>query len=101
MNASHQLQALEPDTQLLQDVSIVVPAYNEAKSLPTVLPEMLAFCTKHGARLILVNDGSTDDTDEVLRQYEHHEALTVVRHKVNRGYGGALKSGILRTETPL
>jgi glycosyltransferase involved in cell wall biosynthesis len=101
MNASHQLQVLEPDTQLLQDVSIVVPAYNEAKSLPTVLPEMLAFCTKHRARLILVNDGSTDDTDEVLRQYEHHEALTVVRHKVNRGYGGALKSGILRTETPL
>ena len=89
----------EPDLPSLQDVSIVVPAYNEAQSLPIVLPELLAFCARHGARLIVVNDGSTDDTDAVLRQYAHHEALTVVRHKVNRGYGGALKSGMRHTET--
>lgn len=102
MNGGHQQHFPAPDAdpalQSLQDVSVVVSAYNEAKSLPTVLPEMLAFCAKHGARLILENGSSTDNTEEVLRQYEHHEALTVVRHKVNRGYGGALKSGVLQTE---
>jgi glycosyltransferase involved in cell wall biosynthesis len=95
--------AAEPNAVIpalqMQDVSIVIPAYNEAGSLPEVMPELLAFCEKYGSKLIVVNDGSSDGTDEVLRRFESHGALTVVRHKVNRGYGGAIKSGMLRTET--
>ena len=83
----------------MHDLTLVVPAYNEALSLPDVVPTWLAFCREHGCRLIIVNDGSKDKTREVLETYSGESALTVVHHKVNRGYGGALKTGLRTVQT--
>jgi glycosyltransferase involved in cell wall biosynthesis len=49
--------------------------------------------------LILVNDGSSDVTPTILKQYEGVPGVTVLHHKLNRGYGGALKTGLLAAET--
>jgi glycosyltransferase involved in cell wall biosynthesis len=81
------------------DLSIVMPAYNEAEALAAHLPATLEFCQKHGMQLIVVNDGSRDNTAQMLEQYRAHPNLTIVRHKLNRGYGGALKSGMLAATT--
>lgn len=78
----------------MNDLSIVIPAYNEEGSLPAVLPELLGFCRSTGAQLILVNDGSSDGTADILSGMVDEPLLTVVHHKLNRGYGGAIKSGI-------
>ena len=83
----------------MSNLTIIIPAYNEAESLPVFLPEVLKFCVQHDFRLIVVNDGSKDDTADVLSEFSGHEALTVVTHKVNRGYGGAIKSGIKAART--
>lgn len=83
----------------MKDLTIVIPAYNEGGSLPQVLPLVLDFCAENGASLVLVNDGSKDDTRAVLRPFEDHASLKVIHHKLNRGYGGAIKSGILAAET--
>jgi cellulose synthase/poly-beta-1,6-N-acetylglucosamine synthase-like glycosyltransferase len=48
------------------DLSIVMPAYNEAESLTAILPGILAFCEEHDIELIVVNDGSRDATADVL-----------------------------------
>lgn len=85
---------------LMHDLSLVVPAYNEALSLPKVLPDWLKFCQTKGCQPIIVNDGSRDETGEILDQYADEKVLTVVHHKVNRGYGGALKSGLRAAQTP-
>lgn len=82
-----------------RDLSIVVPVYNEEESLHSSLPELVSFCRDRGYRLILVNDGSSDRTKEILDELEPAEFLTVVHHKVNRGYGGAVKSGVRAAET--
>jgi glycosyltransferase involved in cell wall biosynthesis len=50
--------------------------------------------------LVLVNDGSSDDTAAILKQYEESPDVTVLHHKINRGYGGALKTGLLAADTP-
>lgn len=49
--------------------------------------------------LILINDGSFDDTAKILASYEAEKNVMVINHKLNRGYGGAIKSGILKATT--
>lgn len=81
-------------------LTIVVPIYNEGRSLVRLLPEWLPYCQERNWDLILVNDGSTDDTAAILGAYECYPNVTVLHHKVNRGYGGAIKTGIHHVRTP-
>jgi len=81
------------------DLTIVVPVYNEAGTLPLFLPELIATCKDKGWKAVLVNDGSTDGSAQFLSAYQQVPFVKVIHHKLNRGYGGALKSGILNSET--
>lgn len=81
------------------DLSIVIPAYNESDSLKSNLPKWINASNANGWHIILVDDGSSDQTREVLAGFPKYESVTIIRHKVNRGYGGALKSGILSADT--
>ena len=80
-------------------LSVVVPIYNEASSLPGLLPGLVSYCRDRNWKLILVDDGSNDNTLAILKDYEKVPDLTIIHHKVNRGYGGALKTGILEAGT--
>lgn len=80
-------------------VTLVMPAYNEAVALTSELSKAIAFCHQQNWRLVIVNDGSKDNTKKVLEEYENEPCLMVMHHKVNRGYGGALKTGILSVQT--
>ena len=80
-------------------LTVIIPSFNEAKSLPLLLSELLAYCEIRKWNIIVVNDGSTDDTMEILSQYEMHERFRVIHHKLNKGYGAALKSGLLACKT--
>ena len=84
---------------LPQEVTLVLPAYNEAESLSVLLPGLLDYLRKMGWQLIVVDDGSSDATGEVLSAYKDNPGLQVIRHKLNRGYGGALKSGLRAAST--
>lgn len=81
------------------NLTIVIPAYNEKDSLKDFLPEVLKFCRDKGFELIVVNDGSKDETQLVLESYTQEKYLKIIRHKLNKGYGGALKSGIVNAQT--
>jgi len=83
----------------LNNLTIVIPAYNEAETLSTLLLELSEHCRENDWRIIVVDDGSIDRTQEVLGQYEHQPEIQVLHHKLNRGYGGALKSGIQQAKT--
>ncbi len=67
-------------------VCILVPTYNNGKTLASLLSELVIFQTT----VIVVNDGSTDDTKAVLTQFP---ALYVVSYDRNRGKGYALRKG--------
>ncbi len=73
-------------------VSIVIPAYNEEDSIVAVIDQVDAVMKKQEAsyEIIVVNDGSTDKTGEVLKL----ATVNVIQHEFNRGYGASLKSGI-------
>jgi glycosyltransferase involved in cell wall biosynthesis len=78
-------------------LSVFFPAYNDAPSLPELLRKTFAVLQQHveDYEVIVVNDGSHDNTGEVLQQLaaKHGPRLRIVTHEVNRGYGGALRSG--------
>jgi glycosyltransferase involved in cell wall biosynthesis len=78
-------------------VSVFFPAYNDAPSLPGLIENTFAVMTEHVAdfEVIVVNDGSYDNTGQVLEQLaaQYGPRLRIVTHEVNRGYGGALRSG--------
>lgn len=67
--------------------SIVIPARNEATSLSSLLPNLKKSCPE--AELIIVDDGSTDQTHELAHQYGAH----LVQHPQSLGNGAAIKSG--------
>ncbi len=78
-------------------LSVFFPAYNDAPSLPALLQRTFEVLREHVAdyEVIVVNDGSRDKTAEVLEELaaRFQPFLKIVTHPVNRGYGGALRSG--------
>lgn len=83
-------------------MTIIVPVYNEAAGLADILKETSALlgADRFECRFILVNDGSTDGSDRILKDMAGRPGYTVITHDRNYGYGAALKSGLCRTETP-
>ena len=80
-------------------LTIVVPIYNEGQVLPSFVPTIIEFCNARGWGLVFVNDGSNDNTRQILSEYDGLPNVCVVHHKVNRGSGGALKTGISQVRT--
>jgi glycosyltransferase involved in cell wall biosynthesis len=96
------LQALDSASQWLMDVqsprgstpllSVIIPAYNEAKTLHQVIESVLALDIQK--QLIIVDDGSSDGTREAIEALRGHDGITVVLHEKNHGKGAAIQSGI-------
>jgi dolichol-phosphate mannosyltransferase len=74
---------------------IVLPAYNEEASLPKLLPKIDAAMRERKAdyRMIVVNDGSTDRTGEILDGCTKSLPLQVFTHPINRGLGETERDG--------
>lgn len=75
----------------LPPVSIIIPAFNEEAGLPAVLEALTATADLADAEILVVDDGSSDGTAAVAGG---RPRVRLVRHRVNRGYGAALASGI-------
>lgn len=69
-------------------LSIIIPAKNEADSLTSLLPELKS--AQPGAQIIVVNDGSTDETALICEQ----QGVDCVSHPYSKGNGAAIKSGV-------
>jgi glycosyltransferase involved in cell wall biosynthesis len=68
--------------------SIIIPAFNESSSIEATLSELQQFDEHY--EIIVVDDGSTDDTYEIACK----SGVRVIQHDVNKGYGASLKTGI-------
>jgi glycosyltransferase involved in cell wall biosynthesis len=79
-------------------ISVVLPALNERENVAQVLDRALATLQSITPEyeVIVVDDGSTDSTAEVVLGYlkAHHPRVRLLRHDRNRGYGAALRSGL-------
>ncbi len=73
-------------------VSVIIPAYNEEQTILQVLENVQALPIQK--QIIVVNDGSTDNTYKVLEKVSDDHEITVIHHEVNKGKGYAIRSGI-------
>lgn len=76
-------------------LSIIVPVYNEKKRLTRGITQILRFINKQSFRveLIIVDDGSTDATIELLRKLKH-PSLRLISYDKNQGKGYAVREGM-------
>ncbi len=76
-------------------LAAVIPAYNAARHLPRVVQRLSRAAPRDLTRILIVDDGSTDDTATVAAGLAATEArITVIRRARNGGYGAAMKDGL-------
>jgi len=74
-------------------LSVIMPCYNEADSLPDILNKVRAITIDK--EIIVIDDCSSDDTPNVLANEQRNDPnLRVIRHERNRGKGAAVRTGI-------
>ncbi len=76
-------------------LSVVIPAYNEAKNLPLLLERAAASLARPDVELLIVNNGSKDDSEAVLAELlPRYPFARSVNVPVNQGYGFGILSGL-------
>jgi len=81
--------------------SIVLPAYNESARIAATLGRILAHASQRDWQIevIVVNDGSTDDTARIVREYaSKHPTLRLLENPGNRGKGYSVRNGMLQAQ---
>ena len=81
--------AVPEDTPLL---TVIVPVYNEAETTDTLLRRVLA--APYAKQVIVVDDGSTDGTAEILETWRQHPQVELLQHSGNRGKSTAIRTGL-------
>ncbi|PIQ86815.1 MAG: hypothetical protein COV74_03000 [Candidatus Omnitrophica bacterium CG11_big_fil_rev_8_21_14_0_20_45_26] len=90
---TNHLKSPEKNTAL--DVSVVIPVFNEAGAVGTVLDAVIQSLKtiKQTCEIIVVNDWSTDGTAEKVNEYAKQGSVKLINSTYQRGKGGALRSG--------
>jgi glycosyltransferase involved in cell wall biosynthesis len=83
--------------------SIIIPVWNEEKNIDKLIKTLnLNTLKKHGlSELIIVNNGSTDNTFKKLSKLKGVDHIRILNLKKNRGYGGGIIHGITRSKTEI
>lgn len=77
-------------------VSIVIPAFNAARHLPSVIDRVPKALWGQTRNVWIVNDGSTDGTDRVIASLmQDHRSIRLIQFNENRGYGAAMRKGLV------
>ena len=77
-------------------LTVVLPAYNESVGLDALLVDIAGAVGQTGPyEILVVDDGSTDETSYIARRAAHRFPVRVLSHPINRGYGRALQTGLL------
>ena len=86
---------------IIQKLSILIPAYNESGTITTVLSKIkeVVLLNNIKTEVIIIDDCSTDNTEQVVKNYitlNPSQIIYYLKHAVNIGKGGAIQTGIAR-----
>ena len=75
-------------------ISVIIPCYNEEHTILKVIKSVHESLNRYEYEIILVDDGSTDNTKELLEEYSRSdEKVEVIYHDINSGKGSSLRTG--------
>ena len=90
----------DQESPTLASYSIVIPAFNEGERIRRTIENVLAFVAAQqwNAEILIVNDGSTDDTAQIVQEYAaKNRALRLIQNSGNRGKGFSVRNGMLHS----
>jgi glycosyltransferase involved in cell wall biosynthesis len=76
------------------ELSVLMPVYNEAATVERAIEQVLETDLGLPKELIVVDDGSTDGSGEIMRGRDWGDGVTLVRHDQNRGKGAAVRTAL-------
>src|SRR5690349_16537862 len=84
-------------------MSVVVPVYNEAEQIATIIPAVRDTLTGRGGEweIIVVDNASEDDTAERLQPFLRDRRIRLLRNEHNRGKGYSVRRGMLEASSDL
>lgn len=88
----------------VKELSVFFPAYNEEKAIESTVTKATKILPKMAEKweIIVVNDGSTDRTGEIVKELIKKEPrIKMITHTPNRGYGSTIKSGVYNSKYEL
>ncbi|MCA8910510.1 MAG: glycosyltransferase family 2 protein [Planctomycetes bacterium] len=94
MDETESATAPEPGVEL----SVIIPAFNEAQRLPAFLDSAIAWCGEHepSFEILVVDDGSSDNTAKVVQERAADNArVRLIVHEQNAGKGAAVRTGMV------
>jgi glycosyltransferase involved in cell wall biosynthesis len=78
---------------MVDNIFIIMPAYNAGKTIERVFARIPDYVKKRVGKYVVINDGSSDDTEDALNRLEKlYPDFVVLKHEKNRGYGAAEKT---------
>ena len=81
------------------NLSIVIPCFNEAKSLPKLVKDFSKKLKRRDVELILVNNGSNDSTETIISNLKKdYNFLKMIKLKKNNGYGNGILQGLKKAK---
>jgi dolichol-phosphate mannosyltransferase len=84
---------------IISPLSIIIPVYNEVENIPILTKEIIdALGTNINFEILFINDGSTDDTDVILKKLKDELKVQYINHKYNSGQSSALLTGIKKSK---
>lgn len=75
-------------------VTVIIPSFNEAQTLPIILKKLINLKINHTLEIIVVDDGSTDNTHEIVKKLLKSRKILLITNKINIGKGGAIKKAL-------
>ncbi|GBC59253.1 glycosyl transferase [Desulfonema ishimotonii] len=82
----------------MESISVIIPAYNASATLPDAIESVLSQ-TYDNFKLIIVNDGSTDYTADIINRYAEKDSRIIVVHQENKGAGESRNRGIALSDS--
>ncbi len=79
----------------VMDISVLIPVYNEANTIQEIIRRVQA--VEIANEIIVVDDGSTDGTKEILQNLDSQQQIQILYHEFNQGKGSAIRTGIQHT----
>jgi len=81
----------------MKKITIVIPCYNEGESLEELIDQLKKI--NNNFYFVLVDNGSTDNTQSILKRLNIPQNIEVIRKELNNGYGAGIKFGLKKVKT--
>lgn len=79
-------------------ISLVIPCYNEEKNIPLLIKKYQKFLNNKKNEIILVDNGSSDNTDKAFKKLSNYKNIRTVKVRKNIGFGYGLKKGLFKAK---